>query len=91
MIKELKMKIPEKTKFGPVQEASNKTNNQYRHLNSFLSKSGDKIIFMSKMGFTPRQICKKLDKSYLFVRKILEKHRKTLAAEEKAPSNGGPK
>ena len=84
MIKEPKMNTPSKTKFGPIKEASDKTNNQYRHLNSFLSTPKDKIRFMTKMGFTPKQICKKLDKSYLFVMN-------TLAEQRKASMNGGPK
>lgn len=78
------MKIPSKTKHTPLIDASQKTNNQYRHLNSFLSTPKDKIRFMTKMGFTPKQICKKLDKSYKFVMS-------TLAEQRKAPINGGPK
>lgn len=81
------MKIPSKTKFGPVEEASQRVNNQYRHLNSFLSTSKSKITFMFGMGFTPRQICKKLDKSYLFVMNTLAEHRKDKATTP----NGGPK
>ena len=83
------MKIPDKTKFGPVKEASNKVNGQYRHLNSFLSKPSDKIIFMHKMNFTPVQICKKLGKSYLFVMNTITAYKRT---EDKATTqNGGPK
>ena len=84
MMKGTKMKIPSKTKCTPLVDASQKTNNQYRHLNSFLATPKDKILFMTKMGFTPKQICKKLGNSYLFVMNTLTAHKTTTL-------NKGPK
>lgn len=49
-----------KPKILPVRKVPSKVDNQYKHLHS-LTIPKDKAIFLTRMGFTPKQICKKLN------------------------------
>lgn len=53
-------------KCTPLQEVSDRVSNQYKHIES-LKNLQDKTVFMHRMGFTSRQIAKKLSCSYPLV------------------------
>ena len=55
-----------KPKITPIRNVPSRVMSQYQHIESLLTKK-DKAIFMYRMGFTPRQITKKLNAAYTSV------------------------
>ena len=55
-----------KPKITPVRNVSSRVMSQYQHIESLPTKK-EKAIFMTRVGFTPRQIAKKLNTAYASV------------------------